>query len=141
MISFAIGNKKNGKSVRVTDRQQLITAPLDYSEAYNATLDVADQGYTLVEPKVNSHFVITDIILTGNKNISNVVDATVSIYEATEKDSATISKLLLQLQVPQSIPIPLIGLNLITFNPSRYINAKTDDDDVDVVLMGYYVEE
>lgn len=139
-IKVQITGGRDGTSVDVSGHHQLITSDVKYSNSYLGDLGTANVAVNLIWPKANHIFVVTACILTGNKSIDPNTDATVIVYEATTDITATVTETILQVQLPRSEHIILTGLNLITRMPSSYINAKTDDDDVNVVLMGYYLE-
>lgn len=126
-----------GYKACVTPRGQLVTSPLSYSSPYNATAGVINTAYNLVTPKPDQRFVITDIIIYANKNVG-VNDATVDLYEATAIDSTTITKSIIQIEMVQKTTLTLTGLNMIV-TEGRWVNIKTDDDDIFCTLMGYYV--
>ena len=141
MIKVNIGDGGNGKNAGVTHRQQLIVSPIEYSKTHAASLSVDDTAFNLVVPIANKKFVITDLILTGDKNISTTTDAVVEIYEADTEDATAVSNTLGIFQVARSSSLALTGLNVITQDVSKFINGKTSDNNVSVVLYGYYVIE
>lgn len=128
-----------GVVAEVTSRGQLITAPIDYSKPYVASVTVANTAYNLIVPKTNTQFVITDIVITGTKSIDPNTDAEVIIYEAGTETSLTVNNTLIELSVPRSAIIPLTGLNVITENVSTYINIKSSDVTIKCTLMGYHI--
>lgn len=125
----------------VTARGQLVVSNISFSESFTNLVDVINTAFNLVPPKVGRKFVITDIILTGDKIISNVTDATVVLYEASKIGSIVEDNVLLEVDVARSASIPLIGLNLITKEASKFINIKSTDINVKATLMGFYVDE
>lgn len=127
-----------GNEVKVTSRGQLVTAPLEFSDTFNIKAELDNTAYNLVTPLTNKQFVITDIILTANKNVG-AADATVELYEANAVDTTTVEKCIIQLEMKKSSTLPLTGLNMIT-TKGVWINIKTDDDDVFATLMGYYID-
>jgi len=134
-----LDGKGSGKEAKVTTRGELVTAPLEHSVAYPQTFDVINTAYNFVGPLANKRFVITAITLTANKNVSNTVEATVTIYEATASDSTTVSTLIYQDGLIRQTRAVITGLNLIT-SEGVWINGKTDDDDIIANVMGYYVD-
>lgn len=140
-IDVKIQDAKTGETCLVTSRGQLVVSPISYSVSYTTSVTVINTAYNLVPARADKKFVITDIILTGDKTISTVTDATVDIYEASGPDETTIDNELIQVDVPRSQSVILIGLNLITENAAKYINVKSTDINVKTVLMGYYVYE
>lgn len=127
-----------GTRACVTPRGQLVTAPLEYSTFYNTTANVDDTAFNLVTPQSNKRFVITTITLYANKNVG-ILDAVVDLYEASSPSSTTIDKQLLKQEMPQKTSLVLTGLNIIV-TEGKWINVKTDDNDVFVNIAGYYVE-
>ena len=127
-----------GRWAQVTSRGQLVTAPLDFSSAYNATADVINTGYNLVTPQTSKRFVITDILLYANRNVG-VNDATVEIYEASSDSSTTVDKSLFLAEMVRQAARDLTGLNLLV-TEGKWVNIKTDDDDIFATIMGYYID-
>lgn len=128
----------NGSTAAVTKRGQLITAPLEFSSPYSVTANVNDTAFNLVPPKNDKQFVITDILLYGDKGIG-ANDATVSLYTAADATETTVLEPILPVEIPKNNYVIMNGLNLIT-EPGRYINVKTNDNTVYAVVYGYYVD-
>ena len=132
-----IKDAATGNQATVTRFGQLVVAAVDYSTPVTKTLDVINTAYNFVEPSMNHSVVITDIILTANKNVG-AGDATVTIYEAESIDTTTSIKDILNLEMIKQSNLPLTGLNMIVSEGS-FVNAKTNDDDVFVTIMYYKV--
>lgn len=127
-----------GSTAKITTRGQVVTAPLEYSLAYNATAGTANVAVNVIEPINGKRFVIDSLMLYANQGVSNTADATVDIYEATSNATATISKSLVQTNMVRQDRIILQQINLIV-SEGVWVNAKTTDDDVYVTIFGYYV--
>lgn len=135
-----VGNDGTGGVVaEVTKRGQLITSPIQYSKPFSASLTAVDTAYNLVFPETGKDFVITDILITGEKSVDVNTDAVVIIYEADSDATLTALNVLLNLSVPRSGIIPMTGLNVITDYNTKYINIKTSDATINCTLMGYYL--
>lgn len=132
-----IQDANSGNRAIVTRYGQLVTSPVDYSTPVAKTLDVINTAYNFIEPTMDQSIVITDIILTANKNVG-AGDATVTIYEADSIDTTTSTKDILNLEMIKQSNLVLTGLNLI-ITEGFFVNAKTDDDDVFVTIMFYRV--
>lgn len=128
----------SGKQAKVTERGQLVVAPLEFSEVYQQTANVINTAFNLVTPKTGKRFVITDILLYADKNVG-VNDASVQIYEATSATSTTVSKSILTLEMLKNSSRDITGLNLIT-SQGVWLSIKTDDNTIYATLMGYYVD-
>lgn len=125
-------------TAKVTSRGQLVVAPLDYSLSYNATAGTANVAANLVTPNTNKRFVVTSIHLYANKNVG-ANDATVVLFEASSDTTATADKVVFQVEMPKNTARDLTGLNLI-ITQGKWLNIKTDDDDVFATILGYYVD-
>jgi hypothetical protein len=123
---------------KVLSNGQVVTGPYAFSTASTQTMDVAATSYTFWPPESGKRFVVTDVLVYANRNVG-VNDATVEIYESTDGPATgTVSKELLTFEIASKTGRDLVGLNLIITEGS-WINAETDDDDVFLTIMGYYV--
>lgn len=134
-----IDGRGSRHKAKVSQRGQLVTGTLDFSEAFNITLGTANTPVNITTPIAGKNFIITDILLYGNRNIG-VNDATVVIYENEDGPVGTVQdKIILQTEVLKQSARDITGLNL-EVSSSVWVNAITDDDDVFITMMGYYVE-
>lgn len=131
-------DEKNGCVARVTKSGSLAVSPIEPSDVFNATLEVDDTPVEIVPSVGGSVFCITGIVLTGNKNISATVDATVTIYEATHDDTSTALRNILIVPVARSGQVILTNILLET-SEGRVVMGKTTDDDVLVNIFGFYL--
>ena len=136
-VPSVIKDPKTGNTARVTEFGQLVVAPVDYSTPVSIEMAVINTAYNFIDPVYKQDIVITDIILTANKNVS-VNDATIIIYEATSEISTISTKDILNLQLIKQTSLPLVGLNMIVTG-GKFVNAKTDDAEVFVTIMYYRV--
>jgi hypothetical protein len=138
-LSIEIEDGRGGtrNKVAVTPRGQLVVAPIDFSSTTYNTMTVNDQAYNYVTPVRNRQFIITGIIVSGDRNVGTG-GSEVEIYEATAVDSTVVSNGLFQFTVGKNITLPITGLNVIT-NPGTWINAKMDDNNVNLTILGYSV--
>jgi len=121
---------------KVSHIGQVITGPYDYNLIKYINLDVAAQGYTFFPNRAGEQFVLTGLVIVTNKNV--VTDCIVDIYESAAINSATIGTSLFQLEMLKNSTLVLLPLNILC-SEGVYINGKTDDDDVYVTMMGYYI--
>lgn len=136
-IKTYIIDPRSSKKASVSGGGYLAVGPFHPSESFNAELGEPDVPVNILPAKTNTIFTITGIVLTGNKQVDNVVDATVTIYEATGATSAVQSKVLLEVPVARSGNLTMTALHLDA-SESVYINGVTDDDDIFVTILGYY---
>ena len=129
-----------GKIAKVTSSGELVVAPLHYDETSFKELAEPNIGYNFYAPLPGKQFVITAILMKADKQVSNTDDATVVIYEADSTDSTTVDKTLIQFAMVRDdiiIPTPL----RILVAEGKFINAKTDDDDIHMTITGYYIDK
>jgi len=140
-----MGNKKNvvitdglcGRTAKVTEYGQVVTAPLDFSDSIPHDLLIINTAYNFFGPRPNKIFIITAMVFSGEKTSVGVNGATVDVYEADSATSTTVEVSKLRVVVPQITPVIMTGLNL-KVSTGKWLNAKTDDNNVLVTIMGYY---
>ena len=137
MLSVGIRNG-NGNEAKVTSRGELIVSPLGYSESYAVTATVNNQGYNFTTPGTDKRFVITAILLTTDKNVG-ANGATISIYEASSATETTVDKEILTVEMLKQTNRDITGLNLIV-TEGKWLNVKTDDNNLYATVLGYYIE-
>jgi hypothetical protein len=123
----------------VTKRGQLVVAPLEFSDTYFSSFQIANTAYNLVTPLTNKRFVIDGIIFSSNKNVSSTNGAVISIYESDGPNSRTVSKQLFLLDVGRLDKGSIPDMNILT-SQGVWINGETDDATTNVTLLGYYIE-
>ena len=135
--SHIVGHQ-NGIRARVTEFGQLVVAPLDYSEPVAITLDTVGTAFNFITPAAGQKVVITDIIVSADKGVSNTTPANIEIYEADEASLTTASKAIVSPQLTGASNVSYIGLNMLV-GEGKWVNAKTDDNNVLITIMFYRV--
>ena len=133
-----ITDPADGFNARVTEFGQLVTAPLAYSDPIERDLDTIGIAFNFVEPKPGKSIVVTDIILSSNKDVSNTDPAEVDIFEADAIDSITPNPRIIKPQLLRSSNLIISGLNLLV-PEGRYVNATTTDATIILTIMFYRV--
>jgi hypothetical protein len=136
---FVLRGGDSNEAASVTTYGELRVSQYDYSTSYFQTFATAATAYNFVPPIQNQFFVITAIILQANKNVNATTGQVVDIYEATSATSTTIDKKLVEVEMIKNDRIILTGLN-IKMNEGKFLNGKTEDDDVLATVAGYYVQ-
>ena len=122
----------------VTALGQVVIGTVAYDETEFNELATINTAFNFYQPKSGQQFVITAILAYGDKQVSTSTNATVIIYEAVTDVTITVSKVLLQFEIGQNQSLPFSPLNLLVAE-GVFINAKTDDDDIHMTIMGYYI--
>ena len=130
---------RNGQQVSVNDAGELLISDGPFDLAVFNELDIANQAYNFYGPKGQQQFVMTGFLMYGDKQVSGATNATVIIYEASAPDSVTVDKVLIQVEVGQNQAVPFPSIRVLA-NRGVYINAKTDDDDIHMTILGHYVD-
>jgi len=138
MITVSLGH--NGIKAKVTKSGELVIAPLSYDETKFNELAETNTAYNFYLPVSEKQFVITSMLAYGDKQVSSNTNATVEVYEASDSDATTVDKCLVKFEIGQNQAIPFTPLRVLV-NPGKWINAKTDDDDVHMTIMGYYISK
>lgn len=133
-----IVDSKTGNSARVTNFGQVVTSPLDYSTPVERELDVPLQVFNFISPVASKDIVITDIIVSANKDVSTNTPADISIYEADAVDSATPSPGIIRPQLVRAQNFSLTGLNILVPR-GKWLNAFTSDATIILTIMFYRV--
>jgi hypothetical protein len=137
--SFIEDGTGSGRKARISEYGQLAVSPLDYSSVSSNKLEVANTAYNFIAPKSGHKVVITDILLYANKNVG-AGDATVVIYTSDVGPTATtVKETILETEMLKQTARDITGVNLIVENEGRWVNAKTDDDDIFCQIGYYYV--
>ena len=134
-----IEDKGTRLPAKVTEYNQIVVGPLDYSTAYNTALVVDNQPYELVRGKVGSRFVITDLLIVTLKSVSPSTAATIVIYEAEVADISTNVGTIVELDMLARDKLAVTGLNIISQGKARSLVGTTTDGTVNVLVSGYYV--
>ena len=135
-IADGFGGTKN--KAKVTTRGQLVVAPLEFSIASSAVMTLTGTAYSLAIPATGKQGVITDIIISGNKDLG-VNGSLVEIYLADSITSTTSAGEVLTTQIAKNGSLSLTNLNWI-YTAGKWLNAKCDSSTVYVTAAGYYID-
>jgi len=138
-IPSVIKDNNSGVTAKVTEFGQLVVAPLQYSTPIVDELDVINTAFNFIEPQQDRSIVITDIIISADR-VVGVNGADVEIYEAISADTTTVDITILEVDMVKQTQLGLTGLNLIV-PEGKFVNAKTDDNNILVTIMFYRVPE
>jgi len=139
LIKTVIKGGNGGGIANVTTRNQLVTSPLDFSIFYTASTASNNVAVNVVPPMTGKNFVITDLILSGDRSIAQN-GAVTEVYEnSIGPTSATVTKTIYTDEIAKQTRAVLTGLNIIV-TEARWVNVKSDDVIVRCNIAGYYVE-
>jgi len=133
-----ISDSNSRTKAKVTKFGQLVVAPLAYSTPNTQSLDIIDTAFSFVAPEQGSSIVITDIVISADKNVSPTDPAEVNIFTADDPVSIVAIDSILETSIPRSTTVPITGLNLLV-GEGVWVNATTNDDIVKLTIMFYRV--
>lgn len=125
--------------VEVSQNGELFVAPLSPNISQHWNMDTIDTAYNFAPPVKGQRMRLQNILMYGNKNVG-AGDATVVIYTANSATSLTPVDVVMEFEIPKYGTRDLISLNL-ELKPGVYLNAKTNDNDVFLTMMGYYIAD
>lgn len=140
MMQLEDGHGTDRRAV-ITQYGELAVGQLHYSSSSSANLDVVNTAYNLIPPRdQQDHIIITGIALTANRNVGTS-DAGIQLYTTdVGPDSRTQETLLIQTELAKNDTLVLNPI-AIEVPPAKWVNAETNDDDVFVTLLYYYIKE
>ena len=141
-MSFSVGieDAVYKYKARVTNRGQLVTAPLAYSRFYAARTVVANTPVNVIEPVTGKDFLITAIILAGERTVS-VNGAVVTLFEnEIGPTDTTQTSVIYSDDVARQTRAILTNLNIIVHS-GRWVNVTSDSVNVRANIAGYYIAD
>ena len=133
-----IKDNNSGFQAKVSKFGQLVVSPLQYSTPVTDSLITINTAFNFITPEQGASIVITDIIVGADKNVSNVDPANVEIFQASAADTTTVDTAIVNPQLLRASNLALNGLNLLV-PEGKWINAKTNDNNIEVTIMFYRV--
>lgn len=129
---------QGSRHVKINEEGELLVSDGAFDTPVFNELAEINTAYNFFKPKAHKVLIITGFLAYGDKQISTSTNSTVVIYEGTQADTTTADRVLFQFEIGnnQSIPFPSIKL---LCRSGYYINAKCDDDDVHMTILGHYV--
>ena len=144
-IDVEIVDGRTGNRACITPLGELVVGGTNHSEPYTASATVINTGYnyttlagTGIVPVAGKRFVITSILIGCDRNVGATSGALINIYEAESPTSITSTK-----DIVKDIEIvknerQFMNLDMIV-TEGKWVNIKTDDNNVRSTIWGYYV--
>jgi hypothetical protein len=136
-----------GAKACITSRGELVVNKADYSVPYTAEATVINTGYNYttangdgIVPKAGKQFIITEVLISTDRNVGATSGALINIYEADSATSTTATKdIIKDIEIIKNERI-FMSLNMIV-TKGKWVNIKTDDNNVKSTIWGYYISE
>lgn len=129
---------QGSRSVKINEEGELLVSDGAFDTPVFHELAEIDTAYNFFKPRAHKVLIITGFLAYGDKQVSSTTNSTVVIYEATQADSITVDRTLFQFEVGQNQSVPFPSIKLLC-RGGYYINAKCDDDDIHITILGHYV--
>jgi len=133
--SFIKDGQGSGHHVRVDHTNSIKVREGEPSTASRTQLAANNVGYTLKAPIQGFKFLITGLIINAASTVTG--NATIDIYESDTADSTVSTMDILTLDILKNDTIIILPVNILVEKGS-FINAKTDDNVVNITILGYY---
>ena len=137
MIPAKIVGSRGG-AAKVNNHGELLVSTGAYDLAVFNELSEINTASCFYKPLGLQQFVITGFLVYGDKQVSPTTNSTVVIYEASQEDTTTVDRVLVQFEVGQNQSIPFPNIRILC-NSGKYINGKCDDDDIHMTIFGHFV--
>jgi len=129
-----------GTEPEITKRGQLVTGALEFEQFHLGSTIANNVAVNVIEPVSTKCFIITAIILSGNRDIG-VNGAITDVFEnTTGPTSAIVNREILQEEISKQTRMTATGLNIIV-SAGSWVNVKSDDVIVRCNIAGYYVDD
>ena len=139
-VKLNIEGGNSGRVASVTPDGALAVGPVSFNLIEFNEMDAINTAYNFYSPLPEKQFVIMAIFAYGDKQVATATNATVEVYEASSTTATAVDKIIMQFEIGQNEFHPFTSLSLLV-NVGKFINAKTDDDDVHMNILGYYVDK
>jgi len=136
-LGVEIKDQDSDIRARVTKYGQLVTAPLSFSVPTSNNMVLINTPYNFIEPQPGQSIIITNVIVSADKNVSNTDPANVVVYQSDGVNSLTNLGTLVQPQLLRGENLNFL-MNLIV-GEGVWVNATTNDDAILLFLYYYYV--
>jgi hypothetical protein len=137
-IQSRIVGGKDRTEVLVTKFGQIITSPIDFSTFYLGSTAADDVPVNVVPPKSGFFFVVTSIILSGDRSIgANGAVTTVFTSDIGPVDTVQESVIITE-EIAKQTRMTTVALN-IRVPEAKWVNVVSDDVIVRCNISGYYV--
>lgn len=136
-LGVEIKDQDSDIRARVTKYGQLVTAPLSFSVPTSNNMVLINTPYNFIEPQPGQSIIITNVIVSADKNVSNTDPANVVVYQSDGINSLTNLGTLVQPQLLRGENLNFL-MNLIV-GEGVWVNATTNDDAILLFLYYYYV--
>ena len=129
---------RSGKAALFNELGELQVAEGDFDLTKFIELAEPATAYNFYLPLIGKQFVITGILAFADKDVLDSSDTTITIYEASTPAATTADRIIVEYGMGRLSVLPYPNVRLLA-SEGVYINAKTDDDDIHLNLIGHFI--
>ena len=135
-----------GNAASVNSDGSLHVGPVHSGTPYTSYADVINTGYTYdtldgtcISPMPGKVFKITSILIFADRSVGSTSGAVVNIYESDAPSSTTSTRHIIDsLELVKNTNI---FMNVdIEVTAGKWVNIKTDDNNIGSTIIGYYAD-
>ena len=127
----------DGDTAKVTRQGAVKIIPNEFSKPNKQSMTDAN-AVSFWPPRAGEKFIVTGVIVNTDRNIG-VNGALIDIYEAVSASTTDIAESIISIDQAKSVTSALLPL-FSEVTEGRWVNGKTDDNNVHVTVFGYYVK-
>ena len=135
MIKVNLSGDK-GNLAKISEQGELIIRGAEYS-IFKKQQIVDANAVNFFKPLSGKKFIVSGIILNTDRNVG-VNGSAIEVYEASTASETTIDTSIISIDLIKNQTVSLTPL-LIETEEGKFINAKADDFNVNVSVLGYFV--
>jgi len=128
----------NGKRAKWNELAQLETASGGFDLGNFKSLNATGTAFNFYTPIPGHQFIITGLFAFATKDVSDASATNIVIYEGTTPTTITVSRIVRQFGMGKLTVASQVGLRLLV-SEGVFLNAKTDDDTIDLNIDGHFI--
>ena len=125
-----------GNLAKISDQGELIIRGAEYS-TFKKQQITDSNAVNFFKPLSGKKFIVSGIILNTDRNVG-VNGSAIEVYEASTASETTIDTSIISIDLVKNQTVSLTPL-LIETEEGKFINGKADDFNVNVSVLGYFV--
>ncbi len=135
MIKVNLSGDK-GNLAKISEQGELIIRPAEYSTFKKQQITDAN-AVNFFKPLSGKKLIVSGIIVNADRNVG-VNGTLIDVYETSTVSETTIDTSIISIDLAKNQTISLTPL-LIETEEGKFINGKADDFNVNISVLGYFV--
>lgn len=136
-VDAILRDAKTLRGASVSKGGALAVGPVEDDEREFNNLNVINTAFNFYSPRANQVFIITGIIAFADKDISDASSTVIAVYGALSAASITVEGQPFQFGMGKLTLFPGLPLRF-KIGEGLFVNAKTDDNNILMTILGHY---